>query len=104
MPGFQRYCPYTVATDEGGEWKAPEPTRARHLIRASGTFGQSVVVWSEPDFQRDATYLAGLRNEERCARQGPLPLLGGDRQVSDSPALDEIRAMSTPDLDALLAC
>jgi ABC-type transport system substrate-binding protein len=58
--GYQAYCPYTVAPDANGDWKAPDLTKARALIRASGTRGQMVVVWSEPDFRKQSTYLVSL--------------------------------------------
>jgi len=44
--GFRRYCPYTAAPSRTGEWKAPDLTRARRLVAASGTRGMSVTVWT----------------------------------------------------------
>jgi YVTN family beta-propeller protein len=46
--GFRRYCPYTAAASRTGEWKAPDLTRARRLVAASGTRGMSVAVWTYP--------------------------------------------------------
>jgi YVTN family beta-propeller protein len=48
--GFRRYCPYTVAPSRTGEWKAPDLTRARRLVAASGTRGMNVAVWTSPGF------------------------------------------------------
>ena len=48
--GFRRYCPYTAAPSQTGEWKAPDLTRARRLVAASGTQGMSVTVWTYPGF------------------------------------------------------
>jgi YVTN family beta-propeller protein len=48
--GFRRYCPYTAAPSRTGEWKAPDLTRARRLVAASGTRGMSVTVWTYPGF------------------------------------------------------
>jgi YVTN family beta-propeller protein len=48
--GFRPYCPYTVAPSQTGEWKAPDLTRARRLVAASGTRGMRVSVWTYPGF------------------------------------------------------
>jgi peptide/nickel transport system substrate-binding protein len=52
--GFRRYCPYTAATSQTGEWKAPDLTRARRLVAASGTRGMRVTVWTFPGFWEPA--------------------------------------------------
>jgi len=52
--GFRRYCPYTAASSQTGEWKAPDLTRARRLVAASGTRGMSVTVWTYPGFWESA--------------------------------------------------
>jgi peptide/nickel transport system substrate-binding protein len=52
--GFRRYCPYTAAPRPTGEWKAPDLTRARTLVAASGTRGMSVTVWTYPGFWEQA--------------------------------------------------
>ena len=52
--GFRRYCPYTVAPSQTGEWRAPDLTRARRLVAASGTSGMSVTVWTYPGFWEPA--------------------------------------------------
>ncbi len=52
--GFRRYCPYTAATSQTGEWKAPDLTRARRLVGASGTRGMRVTVWTYPGFWEPA--------------------------------------------------
>jgi len=44
--GFRRYCPYTAAPSKTGEWKAPDLTRARRLVAASGARGMNVTVWT----------------------------------------------------------
>jgi peptide/nickel transport system substrate-binding protein len=41
FPGYRRYCPYPVV---------PNLSRARELVRASGTAGQSVTVWGQAYF------------------------------------------------------
>jgi peptide/nickel transport system substrate-binding protein len=52
--GFRRYCPYTAASSQTGEWKAPDLARARRLVAASGTRGMSVAVWTYPGFWEEA--------------------------------------------------
>ena len=52
--GFRRYCPYTAAPSRTGEWKAPDLTRARRLVAASGTRGMRVTVWTYPGFWEQA--------------------------------------------------
>ncbi len=60
VSGYHPYCPYTVAPDAAGEWRAPDLPKARALIRASGTRGQTIVLWSIPLFQPEAKYMVGL--------------------------------------------
>jgi YVTN family beta-propeller protein len=43
LPGFERYCPYTLEPNPAGQWSAPDPDRAEALIEASGTTGDTVV-------------------------------------------------------------
>jgi YVTN family beta-propeller protein len=52
--GFRRYCPYTAAPSTTGEWRAPDLTRARRLVAASGTRGMKVTVWTYPGFWESA--------------------------------------------------
>jgi peptide/nickel transport system substrate-binding protein len=44
FPGYQRYCPYTLRPG-AREWSAPDLSRARRLVAASGTRGMAVTVW-----------------------------------------------------------
>ena len=41
FPGYQAYCPWT-RTPQGGRWHGPDISRARALVRASGTAGATV--------------------------------------------------------------
>jgi peptide/nickel transport system substrate-binding protein len=45
VPGYRRYCPYTVRPRRDGRWRGPDLARARRLVAASGTRGMKVVVW-----------------------------------------------------------
>ena len=44
MPGYQRYCPYTLQPGPGGAWTAPDLAQAKRLVQASGTLGDKVTV------------------------------------------------------------
>jgi peptide/nickel transport system substrate-binding protein len=64
VPGHVSYCPYTRDPSPSGRWSAPDLRRARRLIVASGTAGESVTVlteapsgpWDEPA----GRYIVGL--------------------------------------------
>ena len=49
LPGFTRYCPYTLHPRADGVWTAPDLAKARRLVAASGTRGERVDVWGETD-------------------------------------------------------
>ena len=42
IPGYRRYCPYTLHPRADGRWTAPDMARARRLVRQSGTIGERV--------------------------------------------------------------
>ncbi len=42
IPGYRRYCPYTLHPRANGAWSAPDMVRARQLIGRSGTIGERV--------------------------------------------------------------
>jgi peptide/nickel transport system substrate-binding protein len=75
-PGFARYCPYTVSQNAGGDWKAPDLARARRLIAASKTKGDTVVVWTTSFFHAESVYLVELLRQ-----------LGYRAQLHDIPDL-----------------
>ena len=64
LPGYQRYCPYTLHPRPDGAWTAPDLAKARRLVRESGTLGERVDVWGESDeayVPRGVTaYVAGV--------------------------------------------
>jgi YVTN family beta-propeller protein len=49
LPGYQRYCPYTLYPSPDGAWSAPDMALARRLVAQSGTLGERVDVWGSPD-------------------------------------------------------
>ena len=42
IPGYRRYCPYTLHPRANGAWSAPDMARARQLVAQSGTTGERV--------------------------------------------------------------
>jgi YVTN family beta-propeller protein len=61
FPGYRRYCPYTLDANAGAGWTAPDPTKARRLVAASGTRGARVALWwPRPISVRAARYVEAL--------------------------------------------
>jgi YVTN family beta-propeller protein len=75
LPGFVRYCPYTLRPSRTGAWHAPNLRRARRLVAASETSGMRVTVWTDPAAGREARYLASvLRQLGYRAKVAVLPI------------------------------
>jgi peptide/nickel transport system substrate-binding protein len=49
MFGYRRYCPYTRDPRPNGRYGGPNLARAKKLVAASGTAGETVTVWATPD-------------------------------------------------------
>jgi YVTN family beta-propeller protein len=49
LPGYRRYCPYTLHPAPSGKWTAPDVAKAKHLVSESGTRGERVDVWGMTD-------------------------------------------------------
>ena len=49
LPGYRRYCPYTLQPRPDGAWNAPNLVRARRLVSESGTRGERIDVWGSTD-------------------------------------------------------
>ena len=64
LPGYRRYCPYTLDPNTAGIWHAPNLAKAERLIAASHTRGTPITIWDLGPFQTDYTpayrYLASL--------------------------------------------
>jgi peptide/nickel transport system substrate-binding protein len=52
VPGYRPYCPYTINRNPAGTWSAPDLTKARALVAASGTRGMRVGVFAYDQFGR----------------------------------------------------
>ena len=46
LPGYRRYCPYTINPNPAGAWGAPNLAKADQLIAASGTRGTPITIWN----------------------------------------------------------
>jgi ABC-type transport system substrate-binding protein/class 3 adenylate cyclase len=66
FPGYTPYCPYTRTPNPAGTWTGTNLTKARRLIKQSGTQGDAVAVWTvpgppyQPAANRVATLLRSL--------------------------------------------
>src|SRR6202012_4358806 len=49
LPGYRRYCPYTRDPRPDGSWSAPDLSRAKRLVRGSGTTGDRIDLWGPTD-------------------------------------------------------
>ena len=49
LPGYRRYCPYTMHPRADGAYAGPDLARARRLVSESGTSGERVNVWGASD-------------------------------------------------------
>ena len=68
FPGYQAYCPWT-RTPRDGRWHGPDVSRARALVRASGTAGATVDFISPSDDPIAAAANGALVSALRaCAR------------------------------------
>jgi DNA-binding SARP family transcriptional activator len=63
IPGYRRYCPYTLHPLANGTWSAPDMARARQLVAQSKTIGERIDLIHTPNaFTPTATsgYIAGV--------------------------------------------
>jgi ABC-type transport system substrate-binding protein/class 3 adenylate cyclase/DNA-binding beta-propeller fold protein YncE len=83
FPGYVPYCPYT--RHPNGTWTAPDLTKARQLVSASGTRGTKVTIWASPDAFRGVgvpigQYLVDLL--DRLGFDATLKVVTSDRYSS----------------------
>jgi peptide/nickel transport system substrate-binding protein len=89
--GYRPYCPYTLDPNPAGTYNGPDLAKARRLVAASGTKGQSVTVWfyDIPIGHRNGAYIVSvLRSIGFKAHLSLIPHTGGtwrqDRQAGVS--------------------
>jgi YVTN family beta-propeller protein len=49
LPGYKRYCPYTLHPNPNGAYSGPDMARARQLVAESGTRGETINLLGDPD-------------------------------------------------------
>jgi YVTN family beta-propeller protein len=76
LPGYQRYCPYTLNSRTDGAYTAPRLALARTLVAASHTQGMRVRVLTDPDFP-PAQYVVSVLNS--LGYRASLQIATGDR-------------------------
>jgi peptide/nickel transport system substrate-binding protein len=82
FPGYQPYCPYTLNPSPAGAWTAPDRAAATQLIKASGTRGMRVTVWSAEDFVDVSRYFVKLLDS--LGYHARLRIIGPDFEFNDS--------------------
>jgi peptide/nickel transport system substrate-binding protein len=64
IPGYQRYCPYTLDPNPAGIWHGPDLAKAERLIALSHTRGTPITIYNLGQFHLDYTpaipYLVAL--------------------------------------------
>ena len=60
FPGYRPYCPYTLKPSPAGAWTLADRAAATRLIKASGTSGMRVTVWSYWEFAAVSRYFVKL--------------------------------------------
>jgi YVTN family beta-propeller protein len=67
LPGYRRYCPYTIDPNSSGVWHAPNLAEAERLIAASHTRGTHITIWNlgtfQPGYTTIAPYLISLLDQ-----------------------------------------
>ncbi len=77
FPGYKPYCPYTSGTGTT-KWTGPDLTKARALVKASGTAGMKVVVNTDiPDKALGEQMVSDLN---KIGYKGSLQVLAGSIQ------------------------
>jgi YVTN family beta-propeller protein len=76
FPGYQPYCPYTVDPSPAGAWTATDRAAATRLVKASGTRGMRVTVWSYSEFAGVSRYFVKLLDS--LGYQARLKTIGPD--------------------------
>jgi peptide/nickel transport system substrate-binding protein len=50
VAGYSRYCPYTIHPSPNGKYTGPDLAKAKELVAASGTRGETVTFWGGKGF------------------------------------------------------
>lgn len=84
--GHIPYCPYTVNPNAAGIWHGPDLAAARRLVADSGTKGEQITLWQDPDNRR-ASVIDLLADAMRKIGYKPVIRLQSGQKTFDT-ALD----------------
>ena len=93
IPGYRRYCPYTLHPLANGAWSAPDMARARQLVAQSRTIGERIdlsapLTRTPPQQQRDTSPApARARLPRPCQRDSDAsitPAMWNSFQIPDA--------------------
>ena len=85
IPGYSRYCPFTVDPGPSGAWVGPALSAARKLVADSGTRGMKVTVWSQQGMESTGAFMVSVLRKlgYRASMITPAPAVLA-RNVNDS--------------------
>jgi YVTN family beta-propeller protein len=85
IPGYERYCPFTVDATPGGAWVGPDLTAARRLVAESRTAGMRVTIMSQQGSGSTGTFMVSVLDQlgYRAALISAPPAIV-ERDTSDS--------------------
>jgi YVTN family beta-propeller protein len=104
LPGYRRYCSYTLDPTPAGVWHAPNLNEAERLIAASHTRGTPITIWNLGAYQTDFTpiepYLVSLLDRlgyptrvKNLTTDVDAPLRFADSRTKAQAALDEFNPL-----------
>lgn len=85
LPGYRRYCPYTLVPGPHGHWTAPDLGHARALVTASHTRGATVTIWDVSDTGRAEPVVPYLARLLRTLGYRPRVRVVTSRQLQQAP-------------------
>jgi YVTN family beta-propeller protein len=91
IPGYRRYCPYTLHPRANGAWTAPDMARARRLVAESKTIGERVdLIGPTANSPAITGYIAGvLRALGYRVRVSAIPIASITQKMWDSFQINE---------------
>jgi peptide/nickel transport system substrate-binding protein len=84
FPAYRPYCPFTLRRSAAGSWGAPNLTKARQLITASGTRGAKVTVWIPPNHRPEGALVVALLRQLGYRARAKLAGLDYYAKIGDS--------------------
>lgn len=110
LPGYRRYCPFTVDPSDSGRWVGPDLAKARDLIAQSGTRGMRVTLWTDPLDRPLGNYVVsllrklGYRSRLRLSTVAGAPNLNDSRSHAQVGAAEWIDTRPATFFEQFLSC